>query len=144
MRLASWVCRRGTAAVEFALIAPFLLLLLGGIIELGRAVYDNAALAGAARAGAQYAWLEPNDNAGIVAAASAASGLPAGSIRVSAPVRFCECPNGAASSCDTGCASGALRRFVQVDVQRDFGRISNLLTVVVPSVLTARAVVRTQ
>jgi Flp pilus assembly protein TadG len=144
MRLPVGACRRGTAAVEFALVAPFLLLLLGGIVELGRAVYDSAALAGAARAGAQYAWIQPNDNAGIVAAAAAASGLPAGSVRVSAPTRFCECPDGTPSSCDVACPTGALRRFVQIDVQRDFGAITNLLNVAVPSVLTARAIVRTQ
>lgn len=40
---------RGAAAVEFALVLPVLLLLVLGIVELGRAYHVQAMLAGAAR-----------------------------------------------------------------------------------------------
>jgi Flp pilus assembly protein TadG len=44
---------RGAAAVEFALVAPLLLVLLLGIVEFGRAYGVEAALSQAAREGAR-------------------------------------------------------------------------------------------
>jgi len=46
---------RGQALVEFALVAPFLFLLLFGVIEFGRFVYYTETLNSAAREGARYA-----------------------------------------------------------------------------------------
>jgi Flp pilus assembly protein TadG len=46
--------QRGTAAVEFALVLPFLLLLMLGVVELGRYSLFNVVVANAARAGAVY------------------------------------------------------------------------------------------
>lgn len=45
---------RGQSLVEFALALPILLLLIFGLVDLGRAVYINNALAEAARDGARY------------------------------------------------------------------------------------------
>jgi Flp pilus assembly protein TadG len=45
---------RGQSLVELALILPILLLLLVGIIEIGRFAYYSILVANAARAGAQY------------------------------------------------------------------------------------------
>lgn len=45
---------RGQSLVEFALTLPILLLLIFGLVDLGRAVYINNALAEAARDGARY------------------------------------------------------------------------------------------
>lgn len=55
---ALWGSRRAVAAVEFALIAPILVALLGGAVDLGRAVERGIKLENAARAGAQ--WLQMN------------------------------------------------------------------------------------
>lgn len=49
----------GTALVEFALIAPVLILLLVGILDLGRAMNASITLANAAREGSYYAALHP-------------------------------------------------------------------------------------
>jgi Flp pilus assembly protein TadG len=46
--------QRGTAAVEFALVLPFLLLLMFGVAELGRYSLFALMVANAARAGAVY------------------------------------------------------------------------------------------
>src|SRR5689334_14468573 len=43
--------RRGTAAMELALLAPFLFFLALGLIEMGRAMMVKVALANAARKG---------------------------------------------------------------------------------------------
>jgi|HubBroStandDraft_5_1064220.scaffolds.fasta_scaffold08222_3 Flp pilus assembly protein TadG len=44
----------GASIVEFAIVAPFLALLLVGTIDFGRYMYDGILLANAARAGVQY------------------------------------------------------------------------------------------
>ena len=45
---------RGAELVEFALVLPFLLLLVGGAIEFGRAFYTYHILSKAVRDGARY------------------------------------------------------------------------------------------
>jgi Flp pilus assembly protein TadG len=49
----------GTSLVEFALVAPVLLLLLVGILDLGRAVNAFVTVSNAAREGSHYAILHP-------------------------------------------------------------------------------------
>jgi len=50
--------RRGQSLVEFALILPIFLVVLFGLIDLGRAVYMNSTLSQAAREGARLASVE--------------------------------------------------------------------------------------
>jgi hypothetical protein len=45
---------RGQALVEFALVIPLFLLIIFGLVDLGRAVFVNNSLAEAARDGARY------------------------------------------------------------------------------------------
>jgi TadE-like protein len=69
---------RGTAAVEFALIVPVLLLIVFGIIDFGRALNAQITLTGAAREGVRLAALGyPNAaiQARVVAAAPSLSRL---------------------------------------------------------------------
>lgn len=49
------VCRRGVAAVEFALLMPFVMFGLTGVADYGMAAYNRMELASAGRSGAQYA-----------------------------------------------------------------------------------------
>jgi Flp pilus assembly protein TadG len=60
--------RRGVAAVEFALIAPFFLLITLGMVELGRAMMVKTALSDAACKGCRAGILNQNGNASITAA----------------------------------------------------------------------------
>ena len=50
-----WRDRRGVAAIEFALIAPLLILLTVGIIDLGRIGFANSTIKSVAVQGARYA-----------------------------------------------------------------------------------------
>ena len=50
--------RRGVSAVEFALILPLLLTLVGGAVDFGRCFYTHIAVTNAARAGAESAGAE--------------------------------------------------------------------------------------
>jgi Flp pilus assembly pilin Flp len=60
---------RGAAAVEFALIAPILCLLLAGAVDFGGALYTNLKLDAAVAAGANYAQV----NAANVSSANGAA-----------------------------------------------------------------------
>lgn len=73
---------RGSAAVEFALVLPLLLLLIFGIIDFGRALNVQITLSAAAREGARWAAL---GQSGVPArVATAAPGIPAPTTTVTA------------------------------------------------------------
>ncbi len=56
---------RGQSMVELALTITFLMALLAGTIDLGRAFFTWLALRDAAQEGASYGTIRPNDVAGI-------------------------------------------------------------------------------
>ena len=60
-RLRVWREEQGAAIVEFALVLPLLLLVLWGIIDIGRAFYTLNNLASAVREGARRAAVMPSD-----------------------------------------------------------------------------------
>jgi Flp pilus assembly protein TadG len=68
--------RRGVAALEFALIAPVLILLLLGVYDIGNAVDEQMVMQQALRAAGQYAMSFPENNNGILAAIQ--QGYPSG------------------------------------------------------------------
>ena len=49
--------QKGAAAVEFAIVAPLLFILIFGMIEFGIILYDKAMITNASREGARYAIL---------------------------------------------------------------------------------------
>ena len=63
--------RQGAAAVEFALIAPLFLLLLGGIIEFGQAFRIQHSLSSAARRGARAAIIDGASSKDVIQAVKA-------------------------------------------------------------------------
>jgi Flp pilus assembly protein TadG len=110
--------RKGSALVEFALMAPLLLLLLAGVLNYAWAIRTAASVANAARVGAQYGSRTPgasSDTTGIRAAALDAvpdiSGLTVNSARV------CKCPNGTTVSCTGDCGSDVVIIYVQVTAE---------------------------
>lgn len=66
---------RGAVAVEFALLAPVLIMLLFGIMEFGRAYNTQITLTSAAREGARVMAIENNQSAAEAAATKASSSL---------------------------------------------------------------------
>lgn len=57
--------QKGQSLVEVAIAMPLLILILMGILDLGRAYFTYVALADAAAEGAQYAAMNPRDPARI-------------------------------------------------------------------------------
>jgi Flp pilus assembly protein TadG len=94
--VSSWVGdRRGLAAVEFALIAPLLLLLLGGVTDFGLMMSGKSQLANGIAQGVQYALLQgasvsaANVQA-VVQNGSSRSGVKASvSVKVAGPACYC-------------------------------------------------------
>ena len=66
---------RGAIAVEFALLAPVLIMLLLGIMEFGRAYNAQIMLSSAAREGVRVMAVGNNPTAARTAAKNAAAGL---------------------------------------------------------------------
>ena len=61
----------GQEAVEFALLLPLLLLIVFGVLDLGRAFHAAIVITNAARVGARYGMDYPGNYNGILAAARA-------------------------------------------------------------------------
>ncbi|MCO6457240.1 MAG: pilus assembly protein [Pirellulaceae bacterium] len=75
--------RKGAAAVEFALVAPAMILLALGIIEFGRAIMVQALVSDAARQGARLASLDgatPDEVVDAVNDALQAAGIDADAV----------------------------------------------------------------
>jgi Flp pilus assembly protein TadG len=64
VRMSEKVCRkgeRGATVAEFAVIAGFFFMMIFGIIEFGRLLYTHNALTDAARRGARYGVIHPQN-----------------------------------------------------------------------------------
>ena len=61
--------QKGQSLVEFALLLPVLLLVIFGLLDMGRAVYTYTVLAHAAHEGARQAVIVDNTNQAVVDAA---------------------------------------------------------------------------
>jgi hypothetical protein len=59
-------CEQGQGLVEFSLVAIILLVLLVGLLDLGRALFTYMAMRDAAQEGATYGSIYPGENASIV------------------------------------------------------------------------------
>jgi Flp pilus assembly protein TadG len=73
---------RGSAAVEFALLLPILLLLLLALVQVGVLARDSLLLTQASRAGAREAAVQPSPDAVDDAVRAAAIGLDPDRLRV--------------------------------------------------------------
>jgi hypothetical protein len=77
--------QRGQGLTEFALVAPIFLAMIFGIVDLGRVVWANNSLAGAAREAARYASV----HGGSVTTACPSGPMPTGVVPPAASV---SCP----------------------------------------------------
>jgi Flp pilus assembly protein TadG len=66
--------QKGQSLVEVAVAMPILILIVAGILDLGRAYFTYIALSDAAAEGAAYAAIHPNDTTQILERAADGSG----------------------------------------------------------------------
>lgn len=138
----------GTAAIEFALLGPILVILLVATAELGFAMYQTMQVYNAVEAGTLYAAKNGWNQSGIAAAVVSASNMT-GLAATPAPFQFCRCPttSGIASVACTiplpTCASGNSAEYY-IEVSAALPRVSFLPYTAfgLPATLTARSILR--
>lgn len=105
--------------VELAVIVPFFLLLLIGVVDYGRAFYTSITVSNAARAGAEFGAHSPENSVNIAGMKSfaQADGQEAGALTLNARF-YCECagtPNDLCTVCSGGVAPDV---FVEVTAEK--------------------------
>lgn len=129
--------RRGTAALELAVLAPIAAALLVGSVEWGMALEQRIRLQTAVRAGAQVAMRTPAATADIVRAVEqAAPDFP--SLAVSSTGIWCECAR-VATTCTATCGA-PMERFLRVEASHPYNR----LTPAGPTRISANVTLRLQ
>lgn len=97
------VSDRGSIAVEFAIVAPLLILFVIGAIDYGTMMHGQSTLEAATRAGAEYAWANPTNTAGIQGAVTNyASFSPAVASKDVTVTTFCTCSDNTPVTCPQG------------------------------------------
>jgi|ERR1700683_1985013 len=114
--------QRGQNLVELAVIMTALLLMVLGVIDLGRALYIKVEVANAVRAGALYGAQGPStaiDTAGITYAVKNESADLTGSFSTPTTSYFCQCVGGGTVTCGTsgGCGAAPQLGWLTVNAQ---------------------------
>lgn len=104
---------RGAALLEMAIALPFLVLVVLGVVDFGRALFAQIGLEQAAQEGAIYAAFNPDDYAKVQLRVAEASGFPSLS----------------AADVTVGCPAGPSGGTVEVSVSH----VHNLVTPIVSS-----------
>jgi Flp pilus assembly protein TadG len=101
--------RRGSAAIEFAIACPVMLVFFGGLVDFGLALWDKSTLANAVAQGAYYAYVTGTSvtSTNVQTMVQSSSGLRNVTATVTGPA--CYCITGtplalAAATCNTTCA----------------------------------------
>ncbi len=137
----------GVAAVEFALIAPFLALLLIGIVDFGLYLNKRMQIEDTARAAAQYVAQGGSADSvqdDVLLISPVVSEDPDDPTLAMEMETMCECADGVEVSCDTGtCDSGDyVRHFYTVSIQKEYQTLFSYPGV--PENLTLRGHARLQ
>jgi Flp pilus assembly protein TadG len=114
----------GQSLVELALVLPLLLLLLVGVLEIGRFAYYDILVSNAARAGAQYGSQSLTAAADVAGIQSAAWGDGLPTLTVTS-TQLCGCSAGSLGGCPTGNVCAQPLVYVQVTTTGIFNSLFN-------------------
>jgi len=137
--------RRAIATVEFALVAPLLMLLLAGVLDFAMLLRTATCAASAARAGTVYGSRSPSaavDYAGMQAAALNSAPNVAG--MTATATRSCKCGDGSSVSCSGSCLVGKMLIYVQVTTQVSAHTIFNYAPLNFSNLVNSQATMRAQ
>lgn len=141
--------QRAVVAVEFALVAPVLILLLGTITDYALLTWSRAELASSVAQGGQFAYdagrsVTATQIAQIVQSAGPLNGVAA---NVNGPACYCISagPSLSATACTVPCSDGTTQNYyVSISASYTYSTImANLLTSI-PSKITDISTVRLQ
>lgn len=143
---------RGSAAIEFGLVAPILVAMLLGILDFGIGFWDQLQVNTAAQAGAAYAVTTGFNSTAISNAVT--SGGPTAIQASPAPAETCGCPNAtsgitaatpATPPCSGTCSGGGSPgTYVTVNAQLSYTTIFPWPGLARPLTLKSTAMVRIQ
>ncbi len=135
---------RGNVTVELAFVLPVALLILVGIFDFGFATFETMSLRSAARAGGQYALINPSDAAGLEQVVRNSTFVDGADVEVTYNP-YCQCPSGTTVSCSTGtCGSQSFYRLYEVTVTKPYSAIFPYPGIPDSMTLTGTAVFRRQ
>lgn len=112
----------GIAAVEFAFVAPVLVLLLVGMIDFGMYINQRMQLENLARSATEYVikgGSEANVMSDVIAGSGQIEDEEMDEITSSAS-STCECDDGVEVICGDGCGGGYERRFYAFELTRTY------------------------
>jgi Flp pilus assembly protein TadG len=137
----------GAAAVEFALLAPALILVVIGSVDVGALAYQKAEVSAAANAGALYAIHKGGGSpSSIQTAASSATPLTLSATPTVSTLYYCS--NGgalsAAASAGASCGAGkpTAGTYIQVTTQATYAPPVSWTNLPMPTALSATTLVR--
>jgi Flp pilus assembly protein TadG len=126
LALASLDNDEGLSGIEFAIIAPVLILSFIATADFGLAIYAKMQVENAAQAGTEYASRNGYTSSSISSAVTSATNL-SGLAASPAPTEFCGCPSTSGvttATCGTNCASGAFAgTYVSASAQATYSTI---------------------
>ena len=136
----------GSAAIEFGIVAPVLVILFVAVAEVGYTAYQAMQVQNAVEAGALYAIKNGWNSASISAAIVNATNSP--SIAATpAPAQFCGCPGTTgvlATSCTSTCAGGYTPgNYIQINAALTRQSIVPGSGLPLPTTLSAQSIIRT-
>jgi len=137
--------QRAIATVEFALMAPLLMLLLSGVLDYAMLLRTATCAANAARAGTEYgsrSSITSVDYTGMQNAALNSSPNLTG--MTATATRACQCSGGGAVSCTGSCANGKMMVYVQVTTSVAAHTIFNYSALNFSNLAGAKASIRVQ
>ena len=139
--------RDGSVMVELALVAGFLALLLGGMIDLGRVFMEQSRLAVATRAGASFGAQDQETAAKTDLVAQSAVRASGDRIaRADVGVRrYCACATGGEAICTRACGDGTSPvEYLEVSARKPVDLWFDVLRIASPVTVTERAAMRLQ
>lgn len=140
-----WRNIAGAAALELALVTPFLAVILLGLTDAGFGVAQQMRLNDAAQQGAQYSQVRNPIQGDLSGVREVIGPGQSGNDRATDVRMFCECDAGVEVDCETSCSGGIQRhRYLDVTITENYHTLFPypLLGAVIP--LRANVVTRLQ
>ena len=116
-------CESGSSLLEFALVLPVLLVLLIGLIDLGRAAYFGILTSNAARAGAQYGAQSIYTSTDTTGMSNAAIADAPGIGLTAVGTTLCTVDGGGLTSCPSNITGQTVVYYVKVHVSGTFASL---------------------
>ncbi|MBA3813198.1 MAG: pilus assembly protein [Alphaproteobacteria bacterium] len=133
---------KGNVAIEFAIVLPFLFLLLSGIMNFGLILANKNQLNGVVNAGMLFAFGNSSVPAAVeLAMTTSTTNLSPLTVKA---ITFCVCSGGAPASCTATCPGGLpLSKYVTVTAQSQVNLVALDFILTNPFVTNAQGTIRT-